>query len=736
MLRNRKKLNAELIKDAVKQNHESALRGRLYGRLSFSYLALYFLLYVALPSLVLSLFLLLRFGSPQSAYWVSMAVLSWIILHNRNKLSIEDYFVFFVILLICHIYAYFGFDGSYDGFTYQQPAVRRIAEGMNPIYDGYVNLGRPPDHWSDQITYFPKAIWYFSAAVTAAFGDIQIGKAYNLLLIFAALFFVLDTTKKEHILIRALWAIACLNPVALTQVHHYLMDGALSSLSTISIFYAYLFFNSKPISRFQHLFCIVSISMLFCVKTSGFGYGGIVMFFIVLNAFVKKYREKSIPSDTARFFAAFKTAFRTGLKLGIPVALLVFVWGFAPYATNIIDGKHIFHHLMGSERSGWVQTDAENRADAVYPNAGNRFTRLLYSLASHTVVTMTPAVIKYPFDAPLSDWKAFSESTHILAAGLGPLFFLFLLLSIPVPLIFRLRGNGWLLLLLLTLVFIQPYPWAMRFAPFLWIFPSACLMSIPEKRAAYLWIPLLVAFINVLGISYFTIDNAWLYYYNLNRICSSFAGETVMLPQSIFEYHGIFDRFGIKQKYVNPEDTYFYVENVNFGSLPGARRHNGVNIFLKRDLPPLPENSVVFAEKAAFQWIRMSEGLMPFETVDMNYLRKTEWLTQSNKVKFYMSLDKEPKEDWELLLKGAMFDTKGSYDRELNISVFINNHEIGQWQADINTKTVRFTIPRDVMEESFNDETKLVTLMLRIQREDMTYGLQIEEMRFRQKEKK
>jgi len=721
---NKKKSDEKSGKDVLKQSFTSPLMGRYNERPSLSYMAVLFLLYVALPSFTLSVFLLLRFSSPLSAYWAAMTVLFVIIYYFRDKIGIGGCLAFFGILIACHVYAYFGFDGSYDGFTYQQPAVRRIVNGFNPVYDGYMSLGRPADHWSDQATYFPKALWYFSATVIAAFGDIQIGKVYNLLLILAALFFVVDTTKNEHIIKRALWATACLNPIALTQIPYYLADGAISSLSTISLFYAYLFFNDRPITRFQHLFCIVALSMLFCVKTSGFGFGSIIIFFIVLNDFVKRYREG--------FATAFSAAFKLGLRIGLPVALLVLVLGFAPYATNLLNNRHIFHNLMGSESSNWVQTDAEKRAEIIYPNANNRFTRLLYSIASHTVITKEPAKLKYPFDFSLSDWEAFSQSTHMTAAGLGPFFCLFLLISVIVPLIFGFRGNGWLLLTLLTLIFIQPYSWIMRFAPFLWIVPLACLMSLPEKKGFYVLLPLSIAYINIFGVSYYMINGAWQYYYQLNRVCSTFAGEIVMLPQSIFEYHGIFDRFGIRQKYVNPEETNFYVENVNFGSLPDFRRPDGVNIFLKRHLPPLPESSIVFADNRSTQWIRMSDGLRPFETIGPNYSRVTEWLTYKDKVKFYMSLDREPKEDWELTLKGSVFDTTKE-TRELKILVFINNREIGTWQVVKNTGIVTFTIPKELMEESFKDEVRLFTLMLQLQREAPTYGLKIEEMRINEK---
>ena len=159
----------------------------------------------------------------------------------------------------------------------------------------------------------------FGAAVTAALGDIQFSKVYNLLLILATVFFVLYGTKNEHIFKRALWLIACLNPVALLQIPFCLVDGALSSLSTIALFYAYLFFSGKSISRLQHFFCIVSLSMLFCVKTSGFGYGGIVLFFIVLHGFIKDYREKPVLTSVKRFWAAGNTVFKLCLRLGLPV---------------------------------------------------------------------------------------------------------------------------------------------------------------------------------------------------------------------------------------------------------------------------------------------------------------------------------------------------------------------------------------------------------------------------------
>jgi hypothetical protein len=224
----------------------------------------------------------------------------------------------------------------------------------------------------------------------------------------------------------------------------------------------------------------------------------------------------------------------------------------------------------------------------------------------------------------------------------------------------------------------------------------------------------------------------------MRQVLPSHAGTTVMLPQTIFEYDAIFERYGIKQKFVNPEETNYHRFDYELSYLATAETKDGVNIFFKNDLMPLPESTLIFTDEAASPWLRMSEGLMPVDAVARDYTIKTEWRTYADKVKFYMSLDKEPTEDWELTLKGAVFDDRWDTTLKLEVKIFVNNHEIGAWQIDKNISTAMFTIPKALLEESFRDETRLVTLMLRLlgvasflenDREVSAYGLQLEEMR-------
>jgi hypothetical protein len=200
-----------------------------------------------------------------------------------------------------------------------------------------------------------------------------------------------------------------------------------------------------------------------------------------------------------------------------------------------------------------------------------------------------------------------------------------------------------------------------------------------------------------------------------------------MLDQGQFEFAGIFDRFDIRQRYVNPEEIYFLGRNPELGFLNGVRSRGGTDVFFADDLPLVPEESLVLTEESALPWLNMSEGLVSSDLVSLR--------TRADRAKFYMRLDKEPRGDWELTLKGGAF---GVNPAPLTVVVLLNNWEIGMWQIDKNSTSATFTVPRACMEESFEDEARLVTLMMYIpdipsfienDRKVSAYGLQLEEIR-------
>jgi hypothetical protein len=276
-------------------------------------------------------------------------------------------------------------------------------------------------------------------------------------------------------------------------------------------------------------------------------------------------------------------------------------------------------------------------------------------------------------------------------------------------LIFRFRVNGWLLIMLAIMLFIQPHAWYMRYAPFLWVLPFACLCSFPQVKSPVLWLPISLALVNTAGVFCVFASSQWTLSQSIEETFAPHKDETILLDRTMYEWDGIFDRYNIRQKYANPEETDFGRMRCELGRLSGERTPMGVNISFAEDLVPLPETPLLFTDNAALPWLKMSEGLIPIN----EFSEASGWRTYANKVKFYMSLDREPRRNWEIILDGLMFQGENA-PRELSVLVFVNNQEIGEWKIGENLRTGKFLIPQKLMKESFRDEMRLVTLMLRL----------------------
>jgi hypothetical protein len=681
-------------------------------KFSAIHVAFLLLLYVFLPTFVLSVFLLLRTGSPALAHWTALAALTGVVVYNRGKITPVDVLCFLLLILFSHAVSWWFFDIFHDGLAYFQPAASRVAAGFNPVYDGYMDFGRAPDSWSDQATYFPKSLIYFAACLTAALGDIQFGKAYHLLLLFSALFYTAHVVRGETFLKKCVWFLACLNPIALTQWPSLIIDGALASLTLIGLLFANAFFTRRAASPLEHVMGVMALSLLFCVKTTGFAYGSIIIFFICLH------RLCSVYGESKGLYNAFKSSFFLGLRLGGMALLVSAVIGFHPYLTNLREGRNIFYPLARADHAEEMKTVRilDMVGDAVYPSAHNRFTRFFFSIMSHPEGERRPARLKNPFKVSRDDWAPLGGTVSQNAGGLGPLFGLLLCVAVALQALLQGRGNLWLLLTLLLLTFIQPYAWVLRYVPFVWLLPFVCLASIPKKKEVFLTIPLLIAFVNTGGIMYFMLRYQWNFSQITRNSFEPYRGETVFLDQSIFEFDGILNRFDLRQKYVNPEEVVFYRYPL-LGHLAQGRSSAGVNIFFPEDLPPLPEFPMFLSDGNAsdgnaLPWLKMSEGLVPAEDYREG-LPVTVWRSYGDRIKFFMRVAEKPASDWRLTLQGR---THAAVRRraELNVTAFINNHPIGGWKVGRESSEQNFIIPRKLLEDSFAGDGQLLTFMLRM----------------------
>ena len=698
-----------------------------FSCISWEYVSFSLLLYVCLPSFILSVFLLLDVGSPQAAYWLSAGGLVAGLVYggSRGKVGAADCLLFLLILLLTHAVSYMFFDTFYDGFAYHQPAISRIAAGFNPIYDGYMDLGHSFNIWSDAATYYPKALWYFAASVTAAWGDIQLGKAYHLILVFSASLFVFHYSSGS-VLKKLLWVAACFNPIAATQFLSYNVDVEVGTFTLMALLYACFFFECRVVPKLVHVFGIIALAMLFCTKSSGFAYGGIVMFCIALNAAVKAYR---VPS-AAPLTQAVKCFFKAAAKLGVPVLALASIMGFSPYIDNLIEGRHLFYPLVHAQGvSSPVDDIFESQARNIYPGVSDRFSRFVLSVFSYPMFMQEdhPAVLKNPVSAPPIEWRTYAEGDVAKAAGLGPLFPLLLIVAALYQIFLRGKGNFWLLFTLVFLIFVQPHAWLVRLVPFVWLLPFILLMSVPEKKEYLLVVPLLIAATDTLGVGYIATAQKLEYRRMLEEKLEPHRGRYVLLDKSMFQFDGIFDRFGIKQKFSEqkrhiPWPGFKWAEKT--GALRG-REPTENNVAFEEDIPVLPRSTVFLnqdTDSSRGLWA-MSDGLVLYDSEFPAFsgvsasvkVNEGGCWNYTDMVRFFMRVPEAPSGDMVFVLAAVPeMDASGNAVPQI-VTVFVNSVEIGAMRFDRDiTGEKAVVVPCRLLKESYEDEMSLFSLKLYI----------------------
>jgi hypothetical protein len=147
--------------------------------------------------------------------------------------------------------------------------------------------------------------------------------------------------------------------------------------------------------------------------------------------------------------------------------------GYTPYVTNLLNGDHIFHPIMGSQRVEIITH--------ITPNAFEgrpAIVKLALSLASETAnscPTCEPGRLKIPFTVRLSEARG-ATFPDPRTGGFGPLFSAALLLAAAL-LILAMRDRSvspilWMsLIFLIGSVVINPEAWWARYAPHLWLVP-------------------------------------------------------------------------------------------------------------------------------------------------------------------------------------------------------------------------------------------------------------------------
>lgn len=355
------------------------------------------------------------------------------------------------------------FDISWDGQAYHQEAVAQLKDGWRPY--PRVEPLYPTEHGM-QLIHWPKGAWYAEAVLYGLTGQIETGKALNLILLTAA--FALALSMLQHFgwktgtaLLVALILVA--NPVTLNQLFTYSNDGLLATLFSALLASLVILFRRRD--WISALLAALTAATLVNLKFTGLVYAVTAAGAMVCIIFL----------DAAR-----RSQWKHAIILLGGIVWGCLVIGYNPYLTNWSRfGNPLFP--MAGPNSYYSDVFIQKDRPANLQHVG-RLERLGLSIFSRTENVAAPLTsrFKWPFWIYRDELGTIcSVCPDIRAAGWGPWFSGSLLLSLPILalILIRIPSLRWptavILLTLSVSVLVNSECWWARYVPQLWLIPAA-----------------------------------------------------------------------------------------------------------------------------------------------------------------------------------------------------------------------------------------------------------------------
>lgn len=213
------------------------------------------------------------------------------------------------------------YDSSWDGQTYQAEGLLAIADGWNP----YRELVSPSSVFSHWQVFHAKGAWLAQGSIVAVTGHPEAGKVLNFMLAAASYalalpaLFRIGVRQRPMILFGA--ALIALNPVVVSQIFTYYVDGLLASALAITVCLLILF-DEQP-NWITGLPLVMTSLLVMSVKLHGAIYLTIIAF---------------------GFAAWYWTTRRRGSQVLLACGLIVYLIGISLNANPFV--SHYGHRLV------------------------------------------------------------------------------------------------------------------------------------------------------------------------------------------------------------------------------------------------------------------------------------------------------------------------------------------------------------------------------------------------------
>ncbi|MDP9042842.1 MAG: hypothetical protein M3N30_12745, partial [Bacteroidota bacterium] len=338
----------------------------------------------------------------------------------------------FGIVILALFFAGMFYDISFDGQWYHQESVLQLSTNWNPVKanlevpeaergysgdndwctgrDDQIQNLHPFKNTSPNLKYvainhFPKGIENAEASIYKISKHIETAKAVNGILL-AATFFLSLSFLYGFTGIRAWqkWVMALIisfNPIAVTQLLSFCVDGSLACSLTCLVLTCCLLF--RQVNKI-HLWLMSSLILIMV----NIKFTSLVFTCIIVSGLL-----------TAQLIYQKKEDFKKVLLVSMLAGLIgVACCGFHPYLTNLINEGDVFYGLK--DTSGEIRRNTP----AAFLTL-NRIEKLFLSLSSHTVDRLennsARSIPKIPFSFNKNDIKNVNDA-EVLLSGFGPFF--------------------------------------------------------------------------------------------------------------------------------------------------------------------------------------------------------------------------------------------------------------------------------------------------------------------------
>lgn len=248
-----------------------------------------------------------------------------------------------LIIVVSILLSSFLFDRSSDGNTYHKDAIGVFKEGFNPVYESSSDFiqkrnddSKNKIEYSIWIDHYAKANWILAANFYSLTGNIESGKAMNLISIyivfgflFTGLVEILDK-KKAWILT----LVTVINPITASQMLTYYNDQLVCLYLFLAIFFL-IKLDKNIHSKGDWFGYLLTFVLLANMKFNGLGYLLVFSFLFVCKYLYKAYKKKE-----------FLSIFRKLCTIFIPLFIVsLVIVGYPTYVKNTIDHQNPFFPL-------------------------------------------------------------------------------------------------------------------------------------------------------------------------------------------------------------------------------------------------------------------------------------------------------------------------------------------------------------------------------------------------------